>query len=447
MSRFKLSFFKSGIILIFILLQGSVYSQDDTFNIHTNYPAVIDSIEIEGNSVTEPYIILREVTFSINDTITRKVADYNRERIYSLGIFTHVDLFLKEAGDITILLIKIEESWYIWPIPFADLKEGDWNKLSYGFDVLIKNFRGRNENLGFRFALGYDPEFLVYYQVPYVWEEGKISIEFSSYYGTIMNKSRIAKSIYGKDFEQTHINNYVGFGRRFDLYNRLLLYFGFLYVETPEYFPGISASGQRIDKSGFIGLKYTFDSRDLAQFPLNGRFFSVDYQLKGVAKEDISYNVISADYKEYREIYSDFSAKWRLATRHTFGVAIPYYEHSFIGYGEKVRGHHNDRREGNSTIMTSLELRYPVIKEWNLSFDLPIIPKELLTYRIGFYPHIFIDAGATHFRNQTLGIDDFKFGFGVGFTVLVLPYNIGRMEVAFNEKFDSEIIFALGISF
>jgi hypothetical protein len=63
MSRFKLSFFKSGIVLIFILLQGSVYSQDETFNIHTNYPAVIDSIEIEGNSVTEPYIILREVTF------------------------------------------------------------------------------------------------------------------------------------------------------------------------------------------------------------------------------------------------------------------------------------------------------------------------------------------------------------------------------------------------
>lgn len=430
------------------MFSGITFSQvSDSVILHKNYPAIIDSIEIEGNEITEPYIILRELTFNLKDTLSRREADYNRERIYSLGIFTHVDLFIKEKENKSILLIKVEESWYIWPIPFVDLKEGDWKKPSYGFDVLIKNFRGRNENLGFRFALGYDPEYLVYYQIPYVWQQGKISFDVSSYYGTIMNKSRIAKNIYGSDFEQRFFNSYIGLGRRFDLYNRLSIYFGFLYVETPKYFPGISASNVRIDKSAYFGIKYTNDSRDLAQFPLNGRFFSVDYQVKGLIKEDIGYNIVSADYREFREIYSDISAKWRVATRHTFGAAIPYYEYSFIGYSEKIRGHYNDKREGNSSLMASVEVRYPVIKEWNISFDFPIVPKELLTYRVGLYPHIFFDTGATKFRDIPIKANDFKFGFGIGFTLLVLPYNMGRMEIAFNEKFNSELILTLGISF
>ena len=108
---------------------------------------VVDSIIVQGNDITEEEIILRELTFASTDTINQKILEYNKERIYSLGLFTKVDLFIYPFEQKNILVINVEESWYIYPIPVASLREGDWNKLSYGFYLVVKNLRGRNETI------------------------------------------------------------------------------------------------------------------------------------------------------------------------------------------------------------------------------------------------------------------------------------------------------------
>ncbi len=52
----------------------------------------VDSITIRGNETTEEYIILRELTFEAGDEINKKILAFNRERIYSLGIFNSVQV-------------------------------------------------------------------------------------------------------------------------------------------------------------------------------------------------------------------------------------------------------------------------------------------------------------------------------------------------------------------
>ncbi|MEO8398776.1 MAG: POTRA domain-containing protein, partial [Ignavibacteriaceae bacterium] len=122
---------------------------------------IVDSIEVNGNEITEKEIILRELTFEKGDTVSARTLSYNRERVYSLGIFTNVNISKNTIENVNVVDISVKEGWYIYPIPLFQLKDGDWEKISYGFDVQLKNFRGRNENLRARSLFGYNKSFLL----------------------------------------------------------------------------------------------------------------------------------------------------------------------------------------------------------------------------------------------------------------------------------------------
>lgn len=83
------------ITLKVIVFSSIIFSQNiDSINYSKLYPFVVDSIRIIGNKTTEEFIILQEINFSIGDTLTEQSAHYNRERVYSLGIFNKVFLYL-----------------------------------------------------------------------------------------------------------------------------------------------------------------------------------------------------------------------------------------------------------------------------------------------------------------------------------------------------------------
>ncbi len=80
---------------------------------------------------------------------------------------------------------------------------------------------------------------------------------------------------------------------------------------------------------------------------------------------------------------------------------IPFYALSLLGEEEYIRGHRFDKREGNNYFLTSFELSYPMVKEWNFSLDLPLLPRSLTSARIGLYTNIFVDTGET-FNNSEM---------------------------------------------
>lgn len=403
---------------------------------------------MQGNEITEEDIILRELTFTNSDTLNHKILEYNKERIYSLGLFTKVELFLYPVEVKNILVINVEESWYIYPIPTASLRENDWSKLSYGFYLYIKNFRGRNETIISRVELGYDPAFRLSYYKPNIVPGSDIFWGGDILYTKINNKSLRAFYLYGEDFSQKFIVGSLEIGKRFGVYQRASFRANYNYVESPKFIGHINASDERIDRYPSVGVSYSYDTRDLAQFPKDGIYGAVSYEMKGLGVNNISYQVFGLDFREYRNIFDDLIAKWRFAARFTSGKTIPLYEYSLIGYGEKIRGNYDLIMEGHNYYVGSLELFYPLIKDFNISFDfIPIIPKELLSYRVALYLALFGDTGATKILGNPISFNDFRSGYGVGLNLLILPYNLLRMELAFDEYQNSEFILGLGLSF
>lgn len=407
----------------------------------------VDSIVIYGNKVTDPEVITQELTFGKGSYVTEKILDYNRERVYSLGLFTNVNIFPVFRDSITLIVINLKESWYIWPIPILDIKDNMIKRTTYGVDLQFKNFRGKNETLNLNAAFGYDPNLGISYYRPWLIRDENIFLSLDLYYRNPINKSLKAERLYGESFNQKIYTGTLMIGKRLNLFNVGGIYAGYDYVETPKYVPGISASEGRIDRVLRAGLSYTYDSRNLKQFPDSGLYAGATFEERGFGLNNINYSAMKLDLRSYYRILGNLTGKWRLAARATMGPNVPYYDYSLLGSGEKVRGHFNDIREGHYFYLASAELKYPIIKEWNFSIKLPLIPSQLTTYRIEIFTNIFGDTGAVQQKNTKLGLRDFYSGYGAGLTFLLLPYNIFRLEYALNELRQGELLFGFGFSF
>lgn len=435
--------FRATLFSLFLLI-ACFGKNDSTSSVAKKF--FINKIVLQGNEITEADIIFSEMTFKEGDWIDSTILFFNRERIYSLGLFTSVEMIVgKELED--TLIIAVEESWYIWPIPFISFTESDGLRTTYGMNVSILNFRGRNEQIDFILALGFDPFYKIRYQVPYLFREEKISLDMMSEYTTIKNRSRKAELIHGGDFEQKFFIGSISFGKRFNIYNTASITLEYQNVQTPFFNSLIAISDDEKDVTLNGGLAYTYDSRDLVQFPANGFYFRYAIKNYGFGMNDISYRVAEIDSRFYDTLFNDFSYKLKFGFRTVGGDKIPNYAHSFFGYEEKIRGYYNQQDEGHTRLFSSFEIKYPIISEMNWSIDLPLVPSSLTSYRLAIYSEIFLDAGTSKFREDKWNSSVVNAGFGFGFTVLLLPYSVGRFEVGFDKKFNSEIILTYGTSF
>lgn len=442
---------KVAIILwqIVIVFSSLIFPQNPDSLINSDlYPFIVDSIAINGNEITEEFIITRELNFSVGDTLTKKNAYYNRERVYSLGLFNHVYFIPTIVDSIRILTIEVEESWYIYPVPYLEAKDGDIDKLTYGAFVRLRNFRGRNEDLTATIAFGYDPTFYLGYYNPNIIGNKNIFIGTRIGFSDVSNRSTIAEKLYGKSFAQKYISANLTIGKRFGLFNRLYVSTGYGYLETPFYLEGINASNNRIDNIVELGIGFEYDTRDLIQFPRDGIFSGINFTKKGLGFDGINYSIARIEFREYRQLFENLISKWRFISRLTLGDNVPYYDFSRLDGVQQIRGHFNEKFEGRDFYFGSLEFYYPIIEELNIDLTfIPIIPDQLLSYRVGFYTQIFVETGIAKLKKQPFALNKFNSGYGFGITLLILPYQVLRVEVAFNEQIKSEIIINLGISF
>lgn len=441
--------FSLKIILFSILLAFNLVAQTDTLFYKDNYSIIVDSIQITGNETTEDFVILRELTFGIGDTLNPRIAEYSRERIYSLRIFNEVRLRPFAINEKNILRIEVEESWYIYPIPFITLKDRDWNKVSYGISVALHNFRGRNETLRGIAAFGYDPSFGFSYFNPNLSYNHNLNFQMEVGYGTVTNKSTKAEELYGNSFTQKTFTSRVQIGKRFGNYNWFYLKTGFDYIETPFYQAGVNASNSNIDRTLSVGASYVFDTRDLTLYATNGIYTLLNFEFKGLGIDGINYRVADLEFREYRKIVQKFTAKWRISLRHTAGETVPYYDYSYIGYSERIRGYfYDDSREGNDRFLGSVEINYPIIQETRINlYFIPLLPRSLLSYRVSLIGELFGDTGTTKNTYEPVTIKSFNTGYGTGISFLLLPYFICRLEFAINDNRNTEWIFDLGASF
>jgi len=201
------------------------------------------------------------------------------------------------------------------------------------------------------------------------------------------------------------------------------------------------------DELPSIGASFRYDTRDLREYPKDGIFFNLSASKLGFGGV-VNYASYQSDLRYYHLIFGNVSIATRLAGYLNSGT-IPVYGRVFLGYGERIRGHFSQKREGDHRLLTSVEMRFPIIK--TTYFDLDSGPDQFRGYsnnlKFGISGGIFFDSGAVWYQHRELHRNIFLSGFGAGLH-FHLPYvDLIRVEYALDTYGSGEFIFDVGKSF
>ncbi len=439
----KKVFWSAFFLLISLLFQSEIFPVQPLL---TGDSIKVDTVIIRGNLITEPQIIYHEMTFKAGDMVTPKILDYNRERIFSLGLFSSVKV-IPDSFNNAAIIVQVEESWYWWPIPIVELKDQDWNKLSYGLDFTVLNFRGLNQRLHFKFTAGYDPAIAINYENPSLDSEGRYYFGTSFSKGEINNRSDSAKIRVGNNFSYKYYNTSISSGKRFDLNTIVYILFGYQYFEYPYSSKDVNFKSLSPKGYPYFVLEYTLNTRDLTQNAEQGISALLHLEHKGFDVHNIAYQYLRVDLIKYFPLWSKLVLKTRVSTGQVWGARIPYYDLQYLGSTQRIRGRYNVSTEGKGLYFSSAEIKWTLIKERLISLDLPLIPTTLTKYRTGLYLYSFIDYGSIHESAFSFERGASQTGFGGGVAILILPYNQVRFELGMSKTLKPSFMVDIGTSF
>lgn len=407
---------------------------------------IVATVRVEGNDHTREFVILREMTLKPGAVATAALLNYDRDRIYSLGLFNRVSVSPIPLNDREAeLVVVVEERWFLYPYPIFGIKDRDWDKLYYGLGLIHMNFRGRNEKLFGSFALGYDPWVSLAYRNPFVNSKGTIFLETRAVASTVRNRSLLAILPKQENFDERHIALSLTVGRRSGIYHTTWLQLGFESVKVSEYFPFRTNSADGSDSYPVLSAGYSYDSRDVTEYPSAGGSTKVSVAKHGLPSAELDFSRYSMEGSKF--IPGPFSTVVALRTygNVTAGGRIPSYARVFIGYGERIRGHFDEVMEGEHSVGSTAEIHFPILAPRFVVAD--FVPKEFGVWRFGIVGAAFADAGSVWFRGEPFAMNRVVAGYGVGIHFL-LPYSIVlRAEHAWNESGVGEFILDAGTLF
>jgi outer membrane protein assembly factor BamA len=146
---------------------------------------LISSIELKGNKKTKPVTILRELTFQEGDQIDtalfQEEIQKSKVNLINVNLFNEVLIDYKVDGKLVSVNIDVQEKWYIWPIPFLEFADRNFNqwwdfnldpsRMNYGLYYFQYNVLGRNQTLKISLVNGYSRNLGIYYRIPNLGKE------------------------------------------------------------------------------------------------------------------------------------------------------------------------------------------------------------------------------------------------------------------------------------
>ncbi len=452
----------------------------DSLNLPEN--VVIRNISFKGNKITKERIIRRELLFKENDTISVKelsnILQQSRKNLVNTSLFNFVTLDsipVENSTDHLDITFEFIERWYIWPVPILELadrnfnewiKKWDWSRLNYGVFLTWNNFRGRREKLVLYTRFGYDQRYELSYRIPYINKKQTWGIGFAggwtqnhemtyNSFDTIItsdgqkelegNREFYYKSESG--YPKREIFAYVEAFHRKGIYstNWFKLEYKDLTVTDSVLYRNPDYSFDTANVNQFLSLYYQYrmDFRDYKQYPLNGYYFDVEVNKKGLGlmpNSPVNTLFIKANLRKYINL----KGRFYYATGFTGKVSPfwyqPYYYLRGLGYGrEYVRGYEYYVVDGMHYALLKNNLKFVLIPTRVQNFN--FIPSEKFSkLYYALYLNVFADfAYVSDNRKNVYNplANELIIGYGIGLDLVTYYDFVIRFEYSFNKMGES----------
>lgn len=441
----------------------------------------VNKIIIEGNRITHPKIITRELFYREGSYLPVSKVDsllaWERNKIFNTNLFVTVDVKLipAEVDGMADLVIKVKEQWYTIPqliLEPADRNLNEWlfqrgaglERVNYGIKLFQRNMRGRNETLRLTAQGGFTHNYEISYDIPYIDKRQKIGIKpFFAYSNNrtmaYANQNHKLEFLKSENILRNFYRGGIGINFRnafFANHNWEVSYHNNRIEDTiaklnPEYF----LNGNT--KQTYFNFKYifTYDKRDIRQYAQKGFYMQLQAEQSGFTYlETQRISKLMLAYHKYWTLSERFFAASKWKARTTYPNLQPFID--FIGLGYKndfVRGFELYPVDGQHFLLNRNSLRYKFFSRI-LDFGKLVPIQQFRTMPLDLYATAFADAGIA-FNNRPirnyplLTIDNSRFSnkplasVGAGLHIVTFYQSIIRLEYSKNSA--GEWNFAIGL--
>lgn len=429
---------------------------------------IISQIQLIGNKRTKAKIIMRELLFSVGDSMPNATffaaLEQSRKNLLNTSLFNFIkiDIALIDSLHASII-IQLSERWYIIPLPIFEIddnnfntwwKDRDYNRINYGINVTDHNFRGRNERLSATVKYGFTKRFRLSYSIPYIDRNQKIGLGFSFssnrreqiVYSSFNNK-RLQFISDENAWKNFHAGMAVSWRKKIFTTHTFGLSFNSNRVTDTVVNLNENFLGERKNNHRFLSLSYRFtaDKRDSKNYPLKGSYFDfsvVKYGL-GIGKNEIDLTNFQLQYKKFIHLKNRFYLSGSLRGVLAANDDQPYILQNGLGYSSfAIRSYELYVIDGQNIGLAKAQLRYQLLKP-RVS-RIRSLPEKFEKVHYALYLGIFSDLGyvedRTGFPENNLA-NELQYGSGIGLDFVSYYDIVIRSEFSINKFGESGLFF------
>ncbi len=423
----------------------------------------IDKIFVIGNKTTKDNIILREVTIDRGEWIYYKdlktLIVEDRNKVYNTGLFNSVEInILDLSNDLVDLVIKVDERWYLFPIPllkFVDRNFNDWitnrnadfSRVVYGLKLDHYNMRGRNEKLELNAQFGYSTNLGINYKIPYIEKTQRHGLSFGVQYNELKNLQLYTDDHVAQFFETDLVlsENYsfgMGYLYRSKITDFHSLEASFKFSSIADTVailnPNFYGPGKVNQDYVFLRYSYRKDKRDIRSYPLKGYQLKAEILKYGIGLyNDIDYYELKASMAKYFDLGNEYYLSNYISGYVSNPDDRPYSSYNGMGNGlDLVRGYELDFIEGPRYFVSKNTFKKKLFsgsKYWK-KFPVP----QFRTIPYALYLKTFVDFGYVqnfpNYEGNSRLTDRFIAGGGVGLDFITMYDAIFRVEYTVNKE-------------
>ncbi|HXB40235.1 MAG TPA: hypothetical protein VNZ49_06810 [Bacteroidia bacterium] len=383
---------------------------------------VVDSIIIKGNKKTRHGIIMREINFRVNDSLTeielKEKCLRSQQNLMNTSLFVHdtVSYTIDAASRRVSILISVHERWYFWPSLILQIQDRNFNawwdqenhnlnRLNYGIGFTLYNILGLNQTLTLVARKGYTEQYGAGYRIPYINKKKTVGLTagFNFYRNNqIWYKTADNGLVYftnNTGYVRTESEAKLGITYRHKIYGRnsfeVFLKSSSINDTVTNLNDNYFSSKQTFVQYFSLQYRFSYDTRDYKPYALKGHVFDLALVKDGVGvlQNETPNNFYAfASFKHHFKMgnrwYMMNSVKGRFMPQY-----VPmYYFNRALGFTELVRGYEYYVVDGQNYGLMKSNIRYQIIKP--KTYRLPIdAMKKFTTFSFSLYAGPFIDAG------------------------------------------------------
>lgn len=399
-----------------------------TDNLDSYAGQTVTNITIQGNNVTKEYVIARQIWTDVGDALDPDLVRDDVTRLKNISIFGSVEVTVTPVEGGVVLNFSFTE--LPWLIPYPALSYTEQNGFSIGLGISSPNFLGRNMTLGASAVFGGTITYNVNAANPWI-TGNHVSANFKAYHKTRYND--LLEYNETSDLVQIGGGTYLGVNGRFDA---LLAYYG---VASDE--DNITLNPSNRDNMYGGNVSVGLDTRDSWLMPRDGWRNKLT---TGYIGGDANFMVLNVDVRRFVPV----GQKNAFATGPLFsfqsgtvGEDVPSYMQYFLGGANTIRGYKlselGKELFGKNQFLYTLEYRYTLLA-----------PRAFSVFKwsvgMGFELAAFGDVGVAWSRSQDFSLNRTRYGYGVGFRVLLPAIEMVRFDIGISQYGD--VVFNFGMN-